>query len=204
MRSATWARMALIWLGRAATSIQPRFRSQDDAVLGDAPLDDLVAAVANIADELGAGRAELALDRRFAADAADHLAAVASRCAPADAVGFEKHDGTPALGHRQCRRDAREAAADDAHVGLDRAFERRMARPVIGGRGVVRSYVILSLHVAPSTLSAPLSRHRGHQNVSSTDGMALSPAQRRRPGGALGLRVPPSASRNTRRSIRRA
>ena len=146
MRSATWARMARIWLGRAATSIQPCFRSQDDAVLGDAPLDDLVAAVANIADELGTGRAELALDRRFAADAADHLAAVASRCAPADAVGFEKHDGTAALGHRQCRRDAREAAADDAHVGLDRAFERRMARPVIGGRGVVRSYVILSLH----------------------------------------------------------
>src|SRR4029079_7763989 len=59
---------------------------------------------------------------------------------------FEKDDGTAALGHRQCRRDAREAAADDTHVGLNRAFERRMARPVIGGRGVVRSYVILSLH----------------------------------------------------------
>ena len=125
-------------MARAGRDLHPAvFQIASDAILGDAPLDDLVAAVANVADELGTGRAELALDRRFAADAADHLAAVASRCAPADAVGFEKHDGTAALGHRQCRRDAREAAADDAHVGLDRAFERRITRPVVGGRGVI-------------------------------------------------------------------
>ena len=161
-------------VARAGRDLHPAvLQIASDAVLGDASLDDLVAAVANIADELGTGRAELPLDRRFAADAADHLAAVASRCAPADAVGFEKHDGTAALGHRQRRRDAREAAADDAHVGLDRAFERRMARPVIGGRRVVRSYVILSLH------ERTISLHRRSRSTNHSPPSDGHPGQKR-------------------------
>ena len=69
-----------------------------DGVLGDALLDDLVAAIADVAHELGAGRAELALDAVLPADAADHLAAVAARRAPADAIGFEHDDRVAALG----------------------------------------------------------------------------------------------------------
>ena len=129
-----------------------------DAVLRDTALDDFVTAVANVANELRARFAELLLDRRFAADAADHLAAVAPRCAPADALGFEQHDGPAALGHRQRRRDAREAAADNAHIGLDRTFERRIARPVVCRRGIVRAYVIWIGHDRP-LLSAPGGRN---------------------------------------------
>ncbi len=112
------------------------------------PFDDLMPAIANVAHELRAGRTELVFDRRFAADAADHLAAVAARRPPADAIGFEQDDGTAALGHRQRSGDAREAAADNAHIGLDRPLERRIARLVIGGRRVIRAYVILSCHDA--------------------------------------------------------
>src|SRR5262249_1440546 len=109
---------------------------------------------ANVANELCTRCAELLLDRRFAADAADHLAAVASRCAPADTLGFEQDHGAAALGHRQCRRDAREATADNPHIRLHRTVERRIARLGVCGRGVVRAYVILICHDKP-LLSAP-------------------------------------------------
>ena len=117
-----------------------------DSIFRDTPFDDVVATIADVAHKLGARFAELTLDRRFTADAADHLSAIAARCAPSDAIGFEQHDGTPALSHRQSCGDPGETAADDAHVGLDRAFERRIARQVIHGRRVIGLDMVLRRH----------------------------------------------------------
>ena len=51
-------------MARAGCNLHPAvLQIAGDAVFRDAPLDDLVAAVANVAHELGAGRAELPLDR---------------------------------------------------------------------------------------------------------------------------------------------
>ena len=118
---------AAMWRGRAAASIQPCFRSQLMAYLATRLLNDVVSAVANVANKARARHAELALDRRFPADAGDELAAVAPRGSPADAVRLEENDRIAALGERQRRGDTGEAAADDADVGLVPSLETRIS-----------------------------------------------------------------------------
>jgi hypothetical protein len=73
---------------------------------------------------------ELPFDRAFAvgAEADDHLAAVAPRRTPADALRFEQHHRVAALGEFQRRRHAGIAAADHAHVGRGVLRERRRWR----------------------------------------------------------------------------
>ena len=78
----------------------------------------------------------------------EHLAAVASGRARADPRRLQQHDVVAALGQVQRRRDAREAAADHAHVGIDRAGERRMRGHRVGRGGVVGFGMPGGQHVA--------------------------------------------------------
>lgn len=90
-----------------------------DGVLLDPATDDLHRLQAHQLECLhavGADHREELLD--VMADAADQLAAIASTGAPADPVRFQQDHGEAALGQFQRRVHSREAATDDAHVGL--------------------------------------------------------------------------------------
>ncbi len=78
---------------------------------------DFVAAPAHVPDGPGNVFAKMFDDLFVAAEAANQLAAVAARSAPADAVGFDQRHLVAALGQRQRRGHPGKTAADDADVG---------------------------------------------------------------------------------------
>jgi hypothetical protein len=78
----------------------------------------------------------------------EHLAAVASGRACPDPRRLQQHHVIAALGQMQRRGGAGEAAADHAHVGIDRAGEPRMRCGRIGRGGVVGSGMAGGRHVA--------------------------------------------------------
>jgi hypothetical protein len=61
------------------------------------------------------------------------IAAIAARGAGADAVGLQHDDRQPALGNRQCRRQAHDAAADHRHVGAHVVAKYRVSAGLPGG-----------------------------------------------------------------------
>ncbi len=109
-----------------------------DGVLLDPATDDLHRLQAHQLECLhavGADHREELLD--VMADAADQLAAIASTGAPADPVRFQQDHGEAALGQFQRRVHSREAAADDAHVGLFFAGQGRALDASVERGGVV-------------------------------------------------------------------
>ena len=78
-----------------------------------------------------------------ACEAADQLAAVAPARRPSDPRRLEHGDRMASLGEVERGRQAREARADHAHVGIGRAGERCMAGRIVDGRRVVRRDVRL-------------------------------------------------------------
>ena len=112
-----------------------------DVVFLDARFDDLIAEIAGLPEEFLGLRAHLFDEFAFAGPAGEHLSAVAARRAPADAVRFGDSDGEAAIGERERRGDAGEAAADDGDVdfhvaGERRAFGRLMRRLLVVGFGM--------------------------------------------------------------------
>ena len=103
-----------------------------------------------VEQRLGALEAEFLLQLLRARPLAGaELAAVAARCAVADAMRLDQRDARAGLGQMRCGRQAGEAAADDDDIGGEVAVERRVFRtrpgrvliPGIAGRdgGLVRS-----------------------------------------------------------------
>ncbi|MCY1407211.1 hypothetical protein D9M71_225020 [compost metagenome] len=113
-----------------------------NAVLVDPLLDDLVAAPAQVPDEIvdvvTQGGAHLLTHGLVARQAAGDLAAVAPAGAPADAVGFDDRDLEPAFGQFHGAGDTGEAAADDHHIDADLALQHRVLGRIIEAGGVVR------------------------------------------------------------------
>ncbi len=112
-----------------------------DAVLLHPLADDLVAAPAQVPDEvldLGAQPlAHLLVHRRVAGQAAGDLAAVAPAGAPADAMGLDQGYLVATLGQFDRRGDAGEAAADDGDVDRHRAQQGRIVGFLVERGGVV-------------------------------------------------------------------
>ncbi len=63
-----------------------------------------------------------------AAPTEDHLAAVAARCAPADALGFEHHDLVAGFREFQRSGQANVTRTEDADVGVDIALQDGLRR----------------------------------------------------------------------------
>ncbi len=112
-----------------------------DGIAFDPLLDDVVAAKAQLPDEIVHVIAQ-ALAHLFAhglvtRQAAGDLAAVAPAGAPADTVGFDDGHLQAALGQFHRAGHAGEAATDDHHVDLDRALQGRVLGGVVQAGGVV-------------------------------------------------------------------
>src|SRR5690606_2014527 len=117
-----------------------------DAVPGHTALDDLVAAPAQVPDEVvhlvTQGFAHLLAHGLVTGQAAGDLPAVAPTGAPADLVGLHHGYLEATLGQFHCRGDAGEAATDDGHVDGHAALQRRVVgleierRRVIGRRAL--------------------------------------------------------------------
>ena len=112
-----------------------------DAVLGNAALDDLVTAPAQVPDEIldlaAEGLAHLLVHGPFAGQAAGDLAAIAAGGAPADLVGFDHRHLEAALGQLHRRGHAGETATDNGHIDLHRALHRRVIGLMVERGGVV-------------------------------------------------------------------
>ena len=109
-----------------------------DVVRGDARLHERQRFEPHVPDALHvAFRHELPEGVDVACKPADQLAAVAAARRPSDPRRFEHGHRMAALGEVERGGQAREARADHAHVGVDRAGERRVAGRIVGGRRVV-------------------------------------------------------------------
>src|SRR3990167_4307918 len=112
-----------------------------DAVFGHPTLDDVVAAPAQVPDEiidvLAEGLAHLFVHGLFAGQAAGDLADVAPRGAPTDLIGLDDRHFQPTLGQFHSRGHAGKAATDDGHVNLHSALHRRVISFAVEGGTVI-------------------------------------------------------------------
>jgi hypothetical protein len=109
------------------------------AVLLDQGEDDVGGATRELDQALAALGAEHLDDLvGVVFQARDHLAAVATRGAPAGLARLQHQRANAPLGQVQRRRESGIAAADDADIGRRRLLERRRRRRGRGGRGPER------------------------------------------------------------------
>ena len=150
-------------------------RAQIEARGGPRPRVGLIlgSGLSALADEIGDARIVAAQHAVLAADSPDDLAAVASRGAPADAVGFDDRDAVAALGQRQRRRNSGEAPADHRDVDRKRTAQSRVSGPVRRGRGIVGGDMLLVLMFwvhAASVPPPPRTTQRGSGRTESSAG----------------------------------
>ena len=88
----------------------------------------------DVEQRLGALESEFGLQfLRAGALAGAELAAIAARCAVAEAMRLDQRDAGSRLGEMRRRRQPGKAAADDDDVDRAVAVERRIVRPRAGG-----------------------------------------------------------------------
>ncbi len=82
------------------------------------------------------------------------LAAIAAGCTPPRTLRVQNHDADALFGQVQRGREARKTGADDDHVGMHRALERRR------GCGGWRAVLVKNRHVATPSLARGCLRNR--------------------------------------------
>ncbi|MND54335.1 hypothetical protein D3C80_453930 [compost metagenome] len=113
-----------------------------DGVLIDALADNLCAFEHHAAEHGGGVSAITRFnDVDIAAVRVDYLPAVAAAGTPADARSLQYHHVITGLDQMQRRRQASEAAANNADVAADILVQRRVGRERVGGGGIITGNV---------------------------------------------------------------
>jgi len=131
-----------------------------NAVFLDPLVDNVVATPFQVPQHVGDAWPVFLADLFQSADAIDELPAIPSGGAPADPVGFDERDEIAAFGQGQCGGNTGKAAANDANVGRDAAFQQWVVGDLIDRSGVIRAgvflFLVACLHFVPCRSSVML------------------------------------------------